>query len=234
MTNDSSHNLDKRDVALKVLEGGTAMVHLDPRRAGVAVPPRFRGDPVLRLNFAYGFNLPQFVVDEEGVGAILNFNGERASCWVPWEAVFAITAPEHGHEGRFWPSSAPREMHEMLARAGTLEDGLTDASDGERPGELGPTLVPKGVRVGRLERRRRTRPALRAVPGDGADESPRDAGSAGDDLRGCDDERSTEGDASAPALPAPISSVSDDDEPSPDGQPPKAGRGRTAHLRVVK
>jgi hypothetical protein len=106
---------EKQQTALDILSRGALMVHLDPRRSDVKVPDRFRTEPVLRLKFAYGFNLAGFQVDDSGVGAWLTFQTERFFCWVPWEAVFALTEPESGDRGRLWVESLPEELLESLA-----------------------------------------------------------------------------------------------------------------------
>ena len=76
----------------------------------MTVPEEFKGKPVLRLNFAYGFQIPGFVIDEEGIGGWLRFGVQRHWCFVPWDAVFAITAPEEHNEGRVWWHAAPVEF----------------------------------------------------------------------------------------------------------------------------
>ena len=100
----------KLDATKSILEKGVVMVHCDPRREGVHVPAHLSEDPALRLNFAYGFQLPGFLVDEEGIMGMLNFNGLRFHCVLPWTAIFAVTAPEFDHEGQFWPEDAPEEV----------------------------------------------------------------------------------------------------------------------------
>ncbi len=108
-TQAGSHT-EKLEFVREILERGIAMIHLDPRRLGVVVPEEFTGQPVLRLNFAYGFQIPGFVVDEEGIGGWLRFGVQRSWCFVPWDAVFAITAPEEHNEGRVWWHAAPVEF----------------------------------------------------------------------------------------------------------------------------
>jgi len=105
-------NSPKVVVAKRILEKGIVKVHCDPRVEGVHVPPHLSEDPMLLLQFAYGFRLPGFQVDEEAISGVLNFNGLRYHCVIPWEAVFALTAPEFGHEGHFWPEDVPVEMME--------------------------------------------------------------------------------------------------------------------------
>jgi stringent starvation protein B len=121
----ASTNLEKRDRMLELLDRGLVMVHLDPRCEGVLVPEWFKDDPTLRLNIAYGFNLPSLDIDEEGVYAVLSFGGQNHGCMLPWSAVFAITLPQDQHDGQVWPSSLPKELLETMAavEAGAEEIG---------------------------------------------------------------------------------------------------------------
>ena len=125
-------NLAKCAVAKRILEKGIVKVHCDPRVEGVNVPPHLSEDPVLLLQFAYGFRLPSFQVDEEAISGVLNFNGLKYHCVVPWESVFALTAPEFGHEGNFWPEAVPPEMLETIEQAVELR--------AEEPEEIRPGL----------------------------------------------------------------------------------------------
>ena len=52
---------DKRKTLEALLARGPVLVHVDARRAEVAVPPRFRADPSLVLRF--GYNLSPAIVD---------------------------------------------------------------------------------------------------------------------------------------------------------------------------
>ncbi len=105
----SAWNEQKRKLVLQLLDHGMVMIHLDPRATGVVVPPRFRNDPTLRLNLAYGFNLPALDVAEEGIYAVLSFGGVDSSCSLPWEAVYAATLPDEDHRGMMWAGSLPPE-----------------------------------------------------------------------------------------------------------------------------
>lgn len=96
---------------------GIALVHLDPRGDEVLVPGRFKSQPVLRLQYAWGFNLSHFAVDDDGVSALLSFGTEKFNCFVPWSAIFAITAPEHNNRGYGWEQSAPSEVVSSLTSA---------------------------------------------------------------------------------------------------------------------
>ncbi|MCA9515011.1 MAG: stringent starvation protein B [Myxococcales bacterium] len=100
----------KRRQLLQMLDRGLVMLHLDPREPGVSVPPQFAGEPVLRLNLAYGFNLPALDIDAQGVFAVLSFSGQNFGCTLPWDAIFAMTAPHDNHEGMVWAESVPQEL----------------------------------------------------------------------------------------------------------------------------
>ncbi len=103
------------------------MIHLDPRRDGVQVPGHLKDDPVLRLNLAYGFNIPGLHVDDQGVFAMLSFGGHRFGCTLPWVAVFALTMPEEAHRGVVWPEDLPTELAPFFSAAG-VEGGAQEVS----------------------------------------------------------------------------------------------------------
>jgi len=111
----ATHHAEKRDTMLALLDRGLVMVHLDPRLADVIVPDYLAVDPTLRLNIAYGFNLPALEVDDEGIYAVLSFGGVNHGCTVPWEAVYALTVPDAQQDGKMWPSSLPPELAEQAA-----------------------------------------------------------------------------------------------------------------------
>jgi len=123
----------KKMAVLRVLDTGIVMIHCDPRHEGVSLPDFLKADPIVRLNFAYGFQLPSFEVDDEAISAVLNFNGQQRFCVIPWDSVFAITAPEKEHRGWFWRESAPREA---------LLEFFTDAEEGEEKSEEADPLLP--------------------------------------------------------------------------------------------
>lgn len=113
---------EKRDAMLELLDRGLVMVHLDPRHPSVQVPEWFKTDPTLRLNIAYGFNLPALEVDEEGIYAVLSFGGQNHGCSLPWEAVFALTLPDEQHDGQVWPDSLPKELIETISAVEALAE----------------------------------------------------------------------------------------------------------------
>ena len=153
----------KRDTMLQLLDRGLVMVHLDPRVDGVEVPDYLSQDPTLRLNIAYGFNLPALEIDMEGIYAVLSFGGVNHGCTIPWASVFAITMPDDQHAGRLWPSSLPAELAEAA-------EALVEAAE-EPPPAPGPGLtVVDGGGAGETSSEepseappRAERPALRLV-----------------------------------------------------------------------
>jgi len=147
----ASLHLEKRDAMLELLDRGLVMVHLDPRAEGVIVPEWFKEDPTLRLNIAYGFNLPALDVDEEGLYAVLSFGGQNHGCTIPWPAVFAITLPQEQHDGQVWPESLPKELIETIAAVEAVSEEVEVA-------ERGPQL-----RVVRADDEGEA-PTLKAVP----------------------------------------------------------------------
>lgn len=91
-----------------LLENGVTALHLDARQEGVEVPARFQGDPWLVLNYSYRYNVADFTFDENGVTASLSFGGQPHVCFVPWNAVFAIT-DDARTEGQHWQEDAPTD-----------------------------------------------------------------------------------------------------------------------------
>lgn len=133
----ASPPLNKQTEMLRLLDEGQVMVHLDPRRDGVQVPGHLASDAVLRLNIAYGFNLPSLEVDDEGVYAVLSFGGRDFGCWLPWESIFAVTLPGKDHQGALWPQDMPAELDPLFASVRhleTTEDGVTLPEEAKSPG----------------------------------------------------------------------------------------------------
>jgi stringent starvation protein B len=98
----------KKQVLLAYLERGVAMVHLDARRPGVAVPSEYRDEAHLRLNLSYRYGIPDLAVDDARVQATLSFGGRPFHCILPWESIFGITS--HAGEGQVWPEDLPVEI----------------------------------------------------------------------------------------------------------------------------
>ena len=171
----------KRRQLQSMLERGLVMLHLDPRVEGVVVPAQFHDDPVLRLNVAYGFNLPALDVDASGVYAVLSFSRRNFGCTLPWEAIFAMTAPHDGHEGMVWPESIPVELAPFFADLGITAGAVPvslQPSRAEHPAEVSPEVMPQASRATPepLATAERPRPLLVVHEGgrrdDGGDDTP--------------------------------------------------------------
>lgn len=113
----------KREVADKILDGGSLHLHLDPRVDGVDLPaPQRAHGPGLVLAVGYRglrIPIPDLVVDDEGVRGTLSFSGEPYPCVIPWRAIYALTTPEG--RGTVWgddmppdaPRAAKKQPHEL-------------------------------------------------------------------------------------------------------------------------
>jgi stringent starvation protein B len=122
---------------LTLLERGLVMVHLDARHASVRVPEHLKDDAGLRLNIAYGFNLPALEIGEDGIYAVLSFNRQPCPCELPWEAVFAFTLPSEGHWGVMWPLSVPVEHRASLVDGDVPMDWRPVAFGANAPTDAG-------------------------------------------------------------------------------------------------
>jgi stringent starvation protein B len=100
----------KRDVTRALLLRGSVFVHLDPRVDGVQVPGSFRQQSqlVLQVGLDLPVPIPDLRIDEEGVHATLSFARSPFTCFVPWEAVFAIADSEG--KGMVFADSLPEEI----------------------------------------------------------------------------------------------------------------------------
>jgi stringent starvation protein B len=108
---DGHHKLPpKKEVALALLEGPSMFVHLDPRRPGVLIPPRFRDKPqlVLQIGLNMFVPIPDLKVDDEGITCTLSFDRTPFWCRMPWSAIYALV----GEDGRgmMWPNDIPPEV----------------------------------------------------------------------------------------------------------------------------
>ncbi len=108
----------KRDVMLALLEQSSVYVHLDPRRAGVVVPPQFKRQPQLVLQV--GLNLAVAIRDldvgEEAVGCTLSFNRSPFYCVMPWTSIFGLVGADD-QRGRIWPDDVPAEIAAQVQTA---------------------------------------------------------------------------------------------------------------------
>lgn len=155
----------KRRHLLSMLDEGMVMLHIDPRAEGVSVPPQYEHDPVLRLNIAHGFNLPALEIDDAGVYAVLSFNRANFPCNMPWPAIFAMTAPDRGHEGYVWPEHVPQEMAPFFHQAGVASGPVAISLAATQSAAPAPRPVPARSAQ---EREQVERPAL----ADRSDDAP--------------------------------------------------------------
>ena len=91
-------------------------IHLDPRRRGVVVPSRLlaQAQVVLQVGLDMPVPIPDLRVDEDGVFGTLSFKGVPFTCFVPWEAVFALVGDDG--KGMVWSTEMPDEIARELSR----------------------------------------------------------------------------------------------------------------------
>jgi stringent starvation protein B len=133
----------KKETLLAWLARGVTMVHLDARRPGVVVPPRYADDAHLRLNLSYRYSIPDLEVGEAAVSATLSFGGRPFHCVLPWESIFGITSQASG-DGQVWPEDLPVEVVQTFAERhaqAPREDGLATPA-GSTPARGRPSLSP--------------------------------------------------------------------------------------------
>lgn len=110
----------KKAVALDLLERTSVFVHLDPRRAGVVVPPVFLKQPQLVLQIGLNMQIPivDLEVEDAGISCTLSFSRRPHFCRLPWSAIYALIGQEGG--GMVWPEDVPPEVVAQQ-RAGTAK-----------------------------------------------------------------------------------------------------------------
>jgi stringent starvation protein B len=131
---------DKRRTLETLLARGPVLVHVDARRAEVAVPPRFRADPSLVLRFGYALSpaIADLAVDDHAISGTLTFGGQPFHCVLPWTAVYAAMV-EGEQRGTVWPEDVP-------------EDVLTGAGDAPAPLPTAqPEATPRAKRASHLK-----------------------------------------------------------------------------------
>ena len=119
---------NKRKTVEALMEQGPGLIHVDPRRPGVAVPARFAADPGLRLRFGYGLSpaIANLVIDDLQVAGTLSFGGVPFHCVLPWTAVYAVQI-DGDSKGSVWPDDVPDVV---LAHAAETFDG-DDAAESD-------------------------------------------------------------------------------------------------------
>ena len=108
---DDANAPDKRRTVEALLARGPVLVHVDARRAEVAVPARFRADASLVLRFGYTLTpaIADLAVDDDGIAGTLTFAGQPFRCVLPWTAVYAAMV-EGEQRGTVWPEDVPEDV----------------------------------------------------------------------------------------------------------------------------
>ncbi|MDA8561029.1 ClpXP protease specificity-enhancing factor SspB [Nitrospinae bacterium] len=102
-------NKKKYDFFLYLLEEGDAMVCLDSRHPDVDVPESHKDNSSLNLVFNLNFKRP-FEITEQGIFALLAFNGRPHQCALPFSAVWSMYDPKMKN-GQVWEESIPTDMN---------------------------------------------------------------------------------------------------------------------------
>ena len=125
---------DKRKTLESLLARGPVLVHVDARRAEVAVPPRFRADPSLVLRFGYTLSpaIRDLTVDDDAIAGTLTFSGQPFHCVLPWTAVYAAMV-EGEQRGTVWPEDVPEDVLTGVAEATAPPTPATAAAKNEEP-----------------------------------------------------------------------------------------------------
>lgn len=108
---DDANAPDKRRTVEQLLARGPVLVHVDARRAEVAVPARFRADASLVLRFGYTLTpaIVDLAVDDDAISGTLTFAGQPFRCVLPWTAVYAAMV-EGEQRGTVWPEDVPEDV----------------------------------------------------------------------------------------------------------------------------
>lgn len=108
---DDANAPDKRRTVEQLLARGPVLVHVDARRAEVAVPARFRADASLVLRFGYTLSpaIVDLAVDDDAISGTLTFAGQPFHCVLPWTAVYAAMV-EGEQRGTVWPEDVPEDV----------------------------------------------------------------------------------------------------------------------------
>ena len=142
---DDTNAPDKRRTLEHLLARGPVLVHVDARRAEVAVPARFRADASLVLRFGYNLQpaINDLTVDDDAIAGTLTFGGQPFRCVLPWSAVYAAMV-EGEQRGTVWPEDVPEDV---LTGSGESPTGAVPSAPTAtaQPGS-GPVAAPEEPR----------------------------------------------------------------------------------------
>lgn len=173
----------KRDAFLAFLGEGGVFLHLDARRGGVVVPPTFRGEPHLVLQYARNMPIPipDLEITEDGISATLSFARQPHQTFVPWSAVYVVACADS--RGILYEEDVPPDVKLTPAPSAPPDSDAAEATaggDGDAPAGAAPSSAPAARHLqsvpaeadpeddaasddqGAAQRRRR-RPTLRLV-----------------------------------------------------------------------
>ncbi len=119
----------KREVMMSLLSKSSVYVHLDSRRPGVSVPPRFRGQAQLVLQIGLNLAVPirDLEVDDEGFSCTLSFSRQPYFCVLPWGSVFAMV--DESQRAMVWPDDVPMELAAALQSQAEAQNAKKKAED---------------------------------------------------------------------------------------------------------
>jgi hypothetical protein len=162
----------KKEVALALLERSNVDIYLDPRAAGVVVPPQFRKEPrlILKIGLNMPVPIPDLRLDDESMSCTLSFNRAKFFCVVPWLSVFAMVGDDG--RGMVWPDDVPQELAVRVdgpRPAAARDDSAPTPSSGR--GE--PSSKGKGKSRIQPDAPRESSPTLEGVPSDRGPRSKR-------------------------------------------------------------
>lgn len=102
------HN--KFEIFREWITEGLVSLMLDARKDIVLVPPEFKNQGDLRINFCYEFGIPDFNFNDQSVWGTLLFHSGQFFCRIPWEAVYSIQCMEAG-QGAIWLKDFPKDLN---------------------------------------------------------------------------------------------------------------------------
>lgn len=117
------------------------MLVIDATRDDVQVPPQFKNNPELRLDFSLRFGISDFVYDRQSVRCTLSFGGKGFYCVIPWPAILMMYAHETRavvfFDDEILEESEESEVSEAAADSEVLEDSEVseDSESGDASGE---------------------------------------------------------------------------------------------------
>ena len=113
----SSERPSKQQAFLALLREGWTSLHLDARRAGVAVPDSLRREPHLVLQYGHDLPIPipDLEIDDYGVRATLSFSRTAHRTVVPWSAVYVVACDDG--RGILYSEDVPQDVAVIAARS---------------------------------------------------------------------------------------------------------------------